>query len=144
MEELKTLGYDWEFGHEELALEVDAYTYGDRLYIGLLHQEEGKMEPFGDLTINLPYSEAEMNEAYIDDFSSKSKLAFIKKHKLGKVLPEVGCSGYGRYAKVAFDLERLAEIDPEGVERFKKLHGMEGQGKAAPKKRGSKKRRMER
>ena len=26
-EEKKTLGYDWEFGHEELMLKVDAYRY---------------------------------------------------------------------------------------------------------------------
>lgn len=144
MEEIKTLGYDWEYGHEELALEVAAYAYGNRLYIGLLHQEEGQMESFANLTVNLPYSEAEINEAYIEDFASKSKLAFIKKHKLGKILPEMGFSGYVRYAKVAFDLERLAEFDPEGVERFKKLHGIEDKEKTAPKKRGSKKQGMER
>lgn len=72
MEERKTLGYDWEFGHEELVLEVGAYSYGDRLYIGLLHEEDGQMESFADLTINLPYSPAEPNEAYIDDFARQN------------------------------------------------------------------------
>ena len=74
-EEKKTLGYDWEFGHEELMLEVDA-------------------------------------------FASKSKLDFIKKHKLGKVLPEMGYSGMESYYKVAFDLKRLEEFDKAGVERY--------------------------
>ena len=40
---------------------------------------------------------------------------FIKEHKLGKVLNETGRSGYATYQKVAFDLARLAEFDPEGV-----------------------------
>ncbi|RHR25799.1 DUF4313 domain-containing protein [Clostridium sp. AF19-22AC] len=124
MEEEKTLGYDWEFGHEELVIEVGAYAYGDRLYIGLLHKEDGEMESFADLTINLPYSPAEINEAYIDDFARNSKLNFIKKHKLGKVLPEEGYSGYARYSKVAFNLDRLAELDPKGVEKYRALHGM--------------------
>lgn len=127
MEERKTLGYDWEFGHEELVLEVGAYSYGDRLYIGLLHKEDGQMESFADLTINLPYSPAEPNEAYIDDFARQSKLKFIRKHKLGKVLPEEGYSGYGRYSKVAFDLERLAELDPKGVGEYRRLQEMSGQ-----------------
>lgn len=26
MDEVKTLGFDWEFGHEELALEVSSYA----------------------------------------------------------------------------------------------------------------------
>lgn len=26
MDEVKTLGFDWEFGHEELALEVASYA----------------------------------------------------------------------------------------------------------------------
>ena len=43
-EEKKTLGYDWEFGHEELMLEVDAYRYDNRLYIGLTHMEEGRKD----------------------------------------------------------------------------------------------------
>lgn len=122
MEEQRTLGYDWEFGHEELMLEVGAYTYGDRLYIGLCHMEDGGKEPFAALTINLPYSPAEENEAYIDSFAEKSNLDFIRKHKLGDVLPETGYSGYGRYRKVAFDLDRLARFDPKGVEKYRRLH----------------------
>lgn len=127
MEERKRLEYDWEFGHEELMLEVDTYTYGDRLSIGLIHEVDGEVESFGDLTINLPYSPAEVNEAYIDDFAHQSKLDFIKRHKLGKVLPEEGHSGYVRYRKVAFDLKRLAELDPKGMERYLGLHQMPSQ-----------------
>ena len=60
----------------------------------------------------------EPNEAYIDHFLSKENLRFIKKHKLGVVLPEIGFSGYCAYAKVAFDMERLREFDPKGVEGY--------------------------
>lgn len=45
MSEIKTLGYDWEFGHEELMLEISSYQYGDRLYIGLNHLAE--LDPKG-------------------------------------------------------------------------------------------------
>lgn len=124
MSKRKTVGYDWEFGHEELEVQVASYHYGDGLYIGLLNAKDG--EPFGDLTVNIPFQPCGVNEAYIDDFSAKDKLSFIKKHKLGKVLPEKGHSGYCTYSKVAFDLERLAELDSKGVEKYKRLHGLEG------------------
>ena len=71
--------------------------------------------------VNLPMSSMippEPNEAYIDNFSSKEKLRFIKAHKLGDILPEVGFSGYCTYAKVAFDMERLRDLDPKGVEEY--------------------------
>ena len=121
MDEVKTLGFDWEFGHEELALEVASYANNGCLYIGLPNKTEEGFEQFGDLTVNLPMSSMippEPNEAYIDNFSSKEKLRFIKAHKLGDILPEVGFSGYCTYAKVAFDMERLRDLDPKGVEEY--------------------------
>lgn len=124
MDEVKTLGYDWEFGHKELIVKVDAYATGHGLYVGLYHMVGGKLDDFGDLTVNLPEYPTEINEAYINGDFSKDKLAFIKKHKLGKKLPDVGRSGLGKYAKVAFDLKRLAELDPEGMEYYRELRGI--------------------
>ncbi len=124
MSKIKTLGYDWECGHEELVLTVDAYACNKHLYIGLGRLKERKMEEFCDLTVNLPGSSIQIEEAYIQDFCSDAKLDFIRKHRLGKVLSEMGYSGISKYAKVSFDLERLAEFDKEGVERYKRLHGI--------------------
>ena len=121
MDEVKTLGFDWEFGHEELALEVSSYADNGCLYIGLHNKTEEGFDHFGKLTVNLPMSSMippEPNEAYIDHFLSKENLRFIKKHKLGDILPEVGFSGYCTYAKVAFDMERLRDLDPKGVEEY--------------------------
>ena len=66
MDEVKTLGFDWEFGHEELALEVASYANNGCLYIGLHNKTEEGFEQFGDLTVNLPMSSMippEPNEA---------------------------------------------------------------------------------
>ena len=121
---MKTLGYDWELGHEELSIKVGAYYYGGGLYINLYHLEDGVSESFADLTVNLPYDELLAGEAYIEEFDSKNKLEFIKRHKLGKVLPEQGHSGFVTYSKVKFDLERLAQFDKEGVQEYCRLHGL--------------------
>lgn len=131
----KTLGYDWEYGHEEITLEVSSYFYGDNLAVLMYREEAGEPEVFCDLTVNLPGYSLESNEAFIDHNMSKDKIQFICQHKLGKILPEKGQSGFCTFTKVAFDLDRLAEFDKEGVERFRKIHGIEVSPKRVPKKK---------
>lgn len=65
MKEFKTLGYDWECGHEDLLIKVLSYVDRKRLYIGLYKEEYGEWEPFGDLTVNLPREAVKENEAFI-------------------------------------------------------------------------------
>ena len=89
------------------------------------HKEGRDWEDFGDVTINLPYQFLEPNEAFITGDFTKDMLHFIKEHKLGKVLNETGRSGYATYQKVAFDLARLAEFDPEGVAEHCRFAGIE-------------------
>ena len=125
MDTTKTLIYNWEFGREKVAIRVNSYLNNGNLYVGLWHKEEGEWEDFGDVTINLPFSFLEPNEAYITADFTKDMLRFIKENKLGKVLDETGKSGYATYRKVAFDLARLAEFDPEGVAEHCKIAGIE-------------------
>ena len=49
MDTNKTLGYDWEYGHEEVAIRVSSYRNNENLYVGLCHREEGEWEDFGDV-----------------------------------------------------------------------------------------------
>lgn len=146
MDERKTLGFDWQFGHEEMALQVAFYANNGGLYVGLYNKTEDGFESFGDLTVNLPMSSMfplKPNEAYISDFASREKLAFIKKHKLGVVLPETGFSGYCSYAKVAFDMERLKEFDRKGVEEHLRQGQEEKEQGSAPKKQRKRKQSRE-
>ena len=121
----KTLRYNWEFGRETVAIRVSSYRNNGNLYVGLCHKEGREWEDFGDVTINLPYQFLEPNEAFITGDFTKDMLHFIKEHKLGKVLNETGRSGYATYQKVAFDLARLAEFDPEGVAEHCRFAGIE-------------------
>ena len=114
MKEFKTLGYDWECGHEDLIIRVLSYADRKRLYIGLYKEENGEWEDFGNL---------KKNEAFIDHNFFESKLQFIKKYQLGEILPETAVSGYCTFSKVAFDLDRLEEFDPDGVCAYRELHG---------------------
>lgn len=137
MEEINTLSYDWEYGKEELALKVDSYNRGGGIYIGLFcKSEDGEWESFSDLTVNLPGYSLEPEEAFIEDLCSKENLAFIERHKLGKVLPETGHSGMCEYALVSFDLERLAEFDWEGIAEYRRSWGLEEEKEATEKETG--------
>ena len=143
MEEPKTLSYDWQYGREELFLRVDSYMSDDNLCIGLYHMEDGCPESFADLTVNLPFAPlGGINEAYIDHNFSKEKLRFIKQHKLGTIQPDTASSGYCIFQRVAFDLKKLAELDPEGTKRFMERNGI--RQRDVPKQKQKKKQRLQR
>lgn len=120
----KTAEYKWEFGTEQIALKVAQYWKGNGLAIQMFNKKGRFFEDFSGLTVNLPGYRLKPGCAFISEFCSKEKLEFIKKHGLGEVLPEKGHSGYGEYAMVAFDLDKLAEFDREGVEEFRRSHGI--------------------
>ena len=123
MEEPKKLIYDSGEQPEEVFLRVSGYLDRDRLYVGIYQIEYGYPELFSDLTVNLHHAPLNgVNEAYIDHNFSKEHLRFIRKYKLGRVLPETAVSGYCTFQKVAFDLKKLAEYDPQGTREFMESH----------------------
>lgn len=121
----KPLGYDWECGHEELYVRVNMY-YNGSLYIGLWQEQkecEEKLELFGDLTIGV-MGFLRPGQAIISDCGAKAKVAFIEKYKLGKVIGKRKIN-YGSYYVVEFNLARLAQLDPEGTERYLLENGLD-------------------
>lgn len=47
MDEIKTLGFDWEFGHEELSLQVSSYANNGCLYVGLYNKGKKGLSHLG-------------------------------------------------------------------------------------------------
>lgn len=125
MSEEKMVTYHGAYEHQEVTLKVETYTEGHHLAVVMYTKEGGRLELYSDVTVNLPGYFLKPNEAFITDFTSKDLLTFIQQYQLGKVLPGKGHSGFCTYAKVAFDLDKLAEYDPKGVECFRKWHGIE-------------------
>lgn len=120
--EPKKVPFKWELGEEIVSLHVSSYAYGKGLYIGMINYDEDGPGPFADMTVNIPAYSLEPNEAIISGDISKDLLEFIRENKLGKELPYSVRSGYGTYAVVAFDLDKLKEFDPKGIDEYKKLH----------------------
>lgn len=137
MDKIKTLPFEWDLGQEEVALRVSSYANNGSLYIGLYNKTEEGFEPFGDLTVNLPSSDfyGRTNGAFIDHNFRKENLNFIEKNQLGTLLPIVGVSGFCKFARVAFDLERLKEFDREGVEQYLRQGPVRMEGTKKTKKR---------
>lgn len=143
MEEPTKLIYDSGEQPEEVFLRVSGYLDRDRLYVGIYQTEYGYPELFSDLTVNLHHAPLNgVNEAYIDHNFSKEKLRFIKQHKLGTIQPDTASSGYCIFQRVAFDLKKLAELDPEGTKRFMERNGI--RQRDVPKQKQKKKQRLQR
>ena len=60
----------------------------------------------------------------ISDCGAKAKVAFIEKYKLGKVAGKRKIN-YGSYYVAEFNLARLAQLDPEGTERYLLENGLD-------------------
>ena len=120
--EQKTLEYEGSLCKEELILKVDSYRCKNRLFIAMVKKKDQEEELYDILTVSLPGENIKINEAFISDFECKYKLSFIRKYKLGEVLQRVGHSGFCDYRLVRFDLEKLAEYDPQGTREFMESH----------------------
>lgn len=130
--EYKSLPFHGRYGDYELAAAISRYTQNNRLAVSLFCKEDGCWTPYAALTVNLPGEPLRKNEAFIKDFDENTGLLdFVLKNKLGTLCPEKGYSGFCVYPKIAFDMEKLREFDPEGVEKY--LRGFQ-QKKRSPKK----------
>ena len=121
---IKTIPFKRAHGEEIVSLEVSRYNNNDRLYVGMTSYTAGYPEPFADITVNIVEYPLEPNEAFINGDISQDAINFIIENKLGTLLPYTVQSGYGRYFSIAFDLDKLAEFDPDGIAEFKGVHNL--------------------
>lgn len=92
-----------------ISLRVGTYEKGKRLAIEMFDSDG---IPFARMTINIPGFPLNSNEAFIDStMITDDILTFIREQKLGveRSVPGIG------YKVVAFDMDKLAEFDSDGV-----------------------------
>lgn len=126
-QEKTLLPFHGSYFDTDVTLRIDSYVQGHGLYIGL-DEEDGS--PFEDLTVNLPDSQLKQGQAYINHEMSEDFLHFIEQNHLGTVLSQHGFSGYCSYKAVDFDLDRLAELDPDGMSAVRRLWDLQAKQKA--------------
>lgn len=133
--DIKTAPYHSPFGDYELTVTVCSYAVNKRLAVNLLCKEDGYWGPYASMTVNLPAEPVRPNEAFIKCFDENQGLMeFLLDNKLGRALPgQEGHSGFCTYPKIAFDMEKLREFDPEGTEKYLCQFQQHQQKKRAPK-----------
>jgi len=112
--ERKTL----KFKENELFLKVGQYRSNDNLAITAYMEEE----PYADITINLPGFFLDSDTAFINELTKDSGLEkkLIKEGVIKEVVGTVKYN-YGTYEQVIFNMKKLKEYDPKGVEEYENL-----------------------
>ena len=107
-----------KFKGDKLYLQVSQYRNNGNLAI-LAYTEE---EPYGDITINLPGYSVDEDEGFINSITKDSGLEqqLIKEGIIEEVITTVKYN-MGEYDLVAFDMKKLKEYDPKGIEEYENL-----------------------
>ena len=112
-------------GLMQLEVEIGAYLYSDRMYIGLL-DENG--EHFMDMTVNIDGICPDYC-GYVNINNWPEMADFIERHKLGEFTGIMGKSGFCQYPLYLFYPKRLREVAPESMELFERTIMGTGQEK---------------
>ncbi len=129
----KELKFKSQWGTEHMVeLEIQQYLNNGCMHIDLIETES--REPYSNLTVNLgtkvpPYC------AYIDTNNLPEAIRFIEEHNLGEFTTIVGFSGFCEYPLYMFNVERLRELCPDGMEAYERDIGMQAKKPDKEKKR---------
>lgn len=124
MEENKLLELNTQWGSkEQVQLEINTYLNNNGLYIGLLSKTEDGMESYGDLTVNL-VDKAPDYCAYVDMNNMPELEKFIEDNELGEFTGLMQRRGFCEYPLYLFNVDKLRELCPEGMELYERTIGM--------------------
>lgn len=113
----KTLNLHSQFGGEiPVTLEINTYLNNGCMYIGLVEQGEYP-EPYGDLTVNL-VGKAPDYCGFVDLNNMPELEEFIEENKLGEFTGLTQRSGFCEYPLYLFNVERLRELCPDGMQAY--------------------------
>ncbi len=95
--EKEKLIYKSEYtGDNEVELDIQTYHNNGRIFIGLITNEDGYPEPFGDVTVNID-APAPDYCGYLDTNNLSNVENFIRENDLGEFTGLTGRSGYCEY-----------------------------------------------
>ena len=101
----------------ETCLNVNSYVYGGGIALNLLSVGEDCLEPFADITVNLPEQKSGPDCSFIDTNNFPQGEKLIRDYKLGEPTGRIGNSGYCTYPEYRFDMEELGKycINPQRI-----------------------------
>lgn len=110
-------------GKELVEIEINSYGNNKRIYIGLNSEYDGVMEPYGDLTVNIDAPCPDYS-GYLDTNNNPDLERFVVENNLGEFTGFSGQSGFCSYPLYSFNVERLRELCPDGLESYERLNGL--------------------
>lgn len=114
----KTMKLNSQYGGEyDVSLEINTYLNNGCIYIGLVTNEEGYLEPYGDMTVNLP-GKAPDYCGYIDLNNMPELEKFIADNDLGEFTGLTKRSGFCEYPLYLFNVDKLREMCPDGMQAY--------------------------
>ena len=95
-------------GNYDVCFEVNRYVEGDRLAINLWFAEDECWEPFGDVTVNLPFARiTDENCGYLDINNMPCITDFLTENNLGELTGKTAISGWVKYPEFRFNMEEI-------------------------------------
>lgn len=119
----KTLEFESYLTHMPfpVKLEINSYLNNQNLYIRLTDVSEMGPEPYGDITVNLEKVPAYCG--YVDMNNMPELEEFIRDNDLGEFTGLTKRSGFCEYPLYMFNVVKLRELCPDGMQAYETLIG---------------------
>lgn len=107
---------------EQVSIEINTYLNNGNMYIGLTTDGDGYPEPYGDVTVNLGEKVPDFC-GYIDTNNMPELEKFLVDNDIGEFTGFMQRSGFCVYPMYMFNVDKLRELCPDGMEAYEKSKG---------------------
>lgn len=95
--------------NHSITFELAIYAENGNLYVGMLSHDDGYIQPWSSLTVNLSVK-CKPNRAFIDTNNNGNEIvAWLEQNGLGKATGNLMPSGWCVYPEFEFDMDKLME-----------------------------------